>query len=485
MSKNTEKKPGRRWFAAPADGGRVFYNGLFASAITLAAVLLVVLVNLLINAVPAKYTEFDLSESGLYTLDSSSVELVRALEQDVTIYYLCETGGEDVLVTRLLDRYAAESGRLTWQQKDPAVYPTFAAQYDAQTASAGSLIVDAGGRSTVIDEADLYEYSYSDYYVYDVKFKGEAEITAAIYRLTSGEQSTAYYTVNHGELAPSSALTSALEAQNIAVNELNLLNSPIPEDCALLIINCPASDFAGAGSLVDEMGELRAYLEGGGKLMLMTDASYSTPNLDALMAEFGLARVEGLVVEGDANHSLYGYDYYLLPYYGSPSESTALDGVDTSRVVLLRMAQGIEQTVVDGVVSERLLYTSDFAYSKAAGYDMATTEKEDGDLDGPFTLAAYAVNDATGAEVIWIGCGYMDDDALSSSVPGNTSFLLGCAASLTGQSSSILIASKALEADTLTVPSGVVSGLGLLFVILVPAVLLVVGAAVAITRRRR
>lgn len=490
MNKQNKKPAGekKKWFAAPADGGRVFYNGLFASAITAAAVALVVLVNLVAGAIPAKYTEFDLSEAGLYTLDGSSVELVRALEQDVTLYYLCETGGEDALVTRLLDRYAAESSRLTWQQKDPAVYPTFAAQYGAQNASAGSLIVEAGERSAVLDESELYEYDYSNYYTtgtYDLKFNGEAQITAAIYRLTSGAQSAAYYTTNHGELGVSDTLASALEKQNIAVSGLSLLNSAIPEDCALLIVNCPASDFSGAGSLVDEIGQLREYLAAGGKLLVLTDASVSTPNLDALLQEFGLSRVEGLVVEGDAGHSLYGYNYYLLPDYGTPSESTALDGVDAASPVLLRMAQGIRQEEVDDVLSEALLTTSDVAYSKTAGYEMETTDREEGDLDGPFTLAAYAVNDRTNAEVIWVGCGYVDDESLYSAAPGNRTFLLGCAASLTGQSSSILIESKALEADRLTIPSGTASTLGLVFVILLPAALLVTGAAVTIARRRR
>ncbi len=474
--------------AAPADGGRVFYNGLFASAITAAVVTLAVLVNLLVQAIPAKYTQFDLSEAGLYTLDESSVQLVRALEQDVTVYYLCETGAEDTLVVRLLDRYAAESSHLTWQQKDPAVYPTFAAQHNAQNASPGSLIVEAGGNGAVIDENELYEYDYSSYYytgTYDLKFNGEAQITSTIYRLTSGAQSTAYYTVNHGELGVSGALADALEQQNIAVNELNLLNHTIPEDCDLLIVNYPTSDFSGAGSLVDEMGQLRDYLAAGGKLLLMTDASVGTPNLDALMQEFGLARVEGLVVEGNANYSLNGYSYYLLPDYGTPTESTALDGVDTGRYVLLRMAQGIRQEEVDGVVSEALLVTSDAAYSKTAGYDMTVTEREDGDLDGPFTLAAYAEQDETNAEVIWIGCGYVDDEAVYDAVPGNKTFLLGCAASLAGQSSSILIEAKALEAERLTVPTGTASALGLVFVIVLPAALLLTGAVVTISRRRR
>ncbi len=471
-----------------ADRNKIFKNGLYSSAITAAVLVLVVLINLLVRAIPSKYTEFDLSEAGLYTLGDSSIELTRTLEQEITVYYLCETGNEDAIITRLLDSYAAESANLSWELKDPAVYPTFAAQYGAQNLSSGSLILTSGENSIVLDAAELYEYDYSDYYytgTYDVKFDGESKITSAIYRLTSGEHSTAYYTTNHGEVSLTDSLTDALEAQNIIPEELNLLSSEIPSDCELLIVNCPASDFTSDEGLVDEIAVLTEYLAGGGKLLLMTDAYYATPNLDAILAEFGLSRVEGLIVEGDANYSLYGYSYYLLPDYAYTYESSALDGLDEGSPVLLQMAQGIELEEKDGIVSEALLTTSDSAYSKVAGYEMTTTEMEDDDLEGPFSLAVYARNEDTGAEVIWIGSSNMDNESVYLSVPGNCDFLLGCAASLTGQSSSILIESKALEADQLTISGGVSSILGIILMILIPVALLILGAVVTIIRRRK
>ena len=62
------------------------------------------LVNLVVRALPSKYTEFDLSEGKMYTLGDSSVQLAQSLQQDVTIYYLCETGSEDAIITKLLDQ---------------------------------------------------------------------------------------------------------------------------------------------------------------------------------------------------------------------------------------------------------------------------------------------------------------------------------------------------------------------------------------------
>ena len=126
------------------------------------------------------------------------------------------------------------------------------------------------------------------------------------------------------------------------------------------------------------------------------------------------------------------------------------------------MAQGITITETEGIASEALLVSTESSYSKAAGYEMTTAEQEDGDPDGPFALAAYASNNSTGAEVIWVNCGNMDNEGIYQVIPGNVTFLQGCAASLAGQESAVLIDSKALEAAPLEVPGIAASTLGLL-----------------------
>lgn len=463
-------------------------TGAMTAAVWAAAIALAVLVNLVVRAIPARYTQLDLSEAGLYSLSQETVQLVRQIQQDVTIYYLCETGSEDTLIQSYLDRCAAENQHITWQQKDPALYPTFAAQYGAEDTSSGSLILTSGEESLVLDAAALYEYDYSDYAAgggYSLRFDGENDLTAALYRLTSREQRRAYALTGHGEQPLTETLTITLEKQGFTLGSLSLLSGEVPEDCDLLILNVPQDDLAGAGQKVNELGRLRSYLEQGGKLLVLTGGYYATPHLDGLLAEFGLSRVEGIVAEGEDGHALYGYPCSLLPDYASTLESTALDGLDTSRPVLLELAQGIQLDPVEGVVSEALLMTSDEAYSKADGYQMTTTDRETGDAAGPFALAAYARREDTGAEVIWIGCGGMDHETVYQTAPGNASFLQGCASSLAGQTSGVLIPSKALEADALRIDGRLTAGLGILFVLVLPAVVLVLGGAVVLLRRRK
>ena len=101
---------------ASSQKGRVFRSGLLSTAMLATVLVLAVLLNLLVRAIPTKYTEFDLSEAKMYTLSDSTKALVEGLEKDVHIYYLCETGSEDAIITKLLDHYAAESGHLSWEQ---------------------------------------------------------------------------------------------------------------------------------------------------------------------------------------------------------------------------------------------------------------------------------------------------------------------------------------------------------------------------------
>ena len=91
--------------------------------------------------------------------------------------------------------------------------------------------------------------------------------------------------------------------------------------------------------------------------------------------------------DGTARHDLDSWIYDVYTQGVAYSESGTLDGIDTSRRVLLQMAQGITITETEGVTSEALLVSTESSYSKAAGYEMTTAEQEDGDPDGPFSAS--------------------------------------------------------------------------------------------------
>ena len=79
----------------------------------------------------------------------------------------------------------------------------------------------------------------------------------------------------------------------------------------------------------------------------------------------------------------------------------------------------------------------------------------------------------------------MDNEAVYQTVPGNVTFLQGCAAALAGQEGTTLVESKALEAAPITISGHTAAVLGLVFVLILPAAVLAVGAVVVLLRRRK
>ena len=477
--------------AQRASRRRALHSGAYASALAVVVLVLVLLLNLVVGAVPTKYTEFDISTGKMFTLSETTVSMMKALDTDVQAYYLGETGSEDTNITRLLDRYAAESAHFTWQQRDPALYPTFAAQYDASDASNGSVILVCGEDSTVVDYYDMYEYDYSSY-SYDLKFAAENALTTAVAKLTRDSAYTVYELTGHGETELSDDFTETLENAGVTLESLNLNTGAVPEDADALIINVPQADF----STLDA-DALRGYLSGGGKVILTTSLLYDTPNLDAVLAEYGMARQEGLLVETDPSYYAYRYaGTYLLPKIQS-NDITA--GINDGMYVYTPVAQGIVEVETEDSSQEAtaesagssltmttLLSTSPAAYSML-DYETATVlEEGEDDPAGTFAVAMAAENEETGAKVVWINCGNVFLDEVNSGVSGGNAQLLGSIVNwMNGEANNTVIDSKSMSAETLTVPGSMVMPLGLLFVVVLPLGCLLAGVVVSIQRRRR
>lgn len=472
---------------APKTGdGRVFKNGTAATAMAVLALVAVVLVNLLVNALPSQTTQFDLSDSGLYSLSDATKQMLEEIEQDVNLYYLAQTGSEDPMVTALLDRYAGASSHVSWQQKDPAIYPTFAQQLGADDAAEGGLIVQCGDRLRTLSASDFYSYDYASYYTtgnVSTQFDAENQISSAILYVTSGSTPVLGRLTGHGETALNSDLTSSLSLQNMDVEDVNLLSvSEIPEDISALALICPTVDYTEA-----DLTLLRAYLDQGGRLLVLTDPSVSTPNLNALLAEYGMSPMEGLVVEGDAGHHAQGYAYWLVPDVQTHSATSQMDG----SLVLMPFAQAIQmESDLTDIALTPLLTTSSSAYNKAAGFSMQTTSREDGDQSGPFDLAVAAEKtgeDGQTSRIVWAASAALNDAQTDSRVAGgNSRFLLGCMGWLTDtDTTATLVAAKGLTSDALTFTAGQTARYGALTVALLPLALLVCGAVITLKRRAR
>lgn len=445
-------------FKGSGSGHNAFRGGGYAMVITAIVLAIVLLVNVAVSALPTNLTQFDMSASKLYSITSNTKAVVNNLEDDVTIYWIVQADEEDAIIEALLDRYDSLSDHISVEKKNPDVYPTFAEQYTDE--------------DIYVTDADLYSYSYT------TSFDGEGAITSAIDYVVTDELPQLYVLEGHGEQELPQTFADQITKENIETTQFSLLtNDSVPEKADAVLIYEPQSDIS-----EEEKTKLADYANAGGKLLVIAGPvdGVSLDNLESLLANYGVTTVDGVVIEASTDHYT-AQPYILLPDMQQDGITDAL--IQENYYPNMPIAQGL-------VVSEdaenvvEVLTTSDEAFSKTAGYDLATYEKEDGDTDGPFALAVSIACENEG-QIIWLSsAAYLEDmyNALSSGA--NVDMTMNAVSELIGEREAMAIRSKSLNYNYLSISGSTATLLKVLMVGVCPLAYLGIGTAVILKRRR-
>ena len=78
-----------------------FQGGSYSLMMTAVVLALLVVVNILVSALPTNLTKYDISASKLYSITSNTKVVVNALQDDVTIYWIVQSGKEDQIIENL------------------------------------------------------------------------------------------------------------------------------------------------------------------------------------------------------------------------------------------------------------------------------------------------------------------------------------------------------------------------------------------------
>lgn len=522
-------------------------NGSYWLAISAIVIAMIVVINLIVSAVPSKFTTFDLTSGKLYSIGSTTKKLLDSLDQDVTLNYLSQSSSKDETVEKMLESYEGYSSHIKLNKVDLVSNPTFTQQYTTDTVSANSVIVTCGDKSKVVSYDSMYEYDSSSYYYSSSAsaYDGEGQVTSAISYVTSDSSKKIYYTSGHSELSLSTEMTDAISKANLDSEELKLSTTDIPDDCAALLIYAPGTDFTEA-----EAAKVKTYLANGGHAMIISmspllSGTSDMPNFDSIMAAYGVQRTGGLVLEGNASN------YMQAPYLMIPNMSSADANADlTNTDVLFAFAEGLTVSESsDATYTVSTLYsTSDQAYVKT---DLSTTaEKEDGDQSGSFPVAVQVTdtlsNDSDGSSDTESTASSDASSAVSSDVQaasdvsadssadssvadgseadstaspvetketkilyyttpavfnasvlsslvqsslslpdGNTKLLSDSLTFLTDSQITVSVASKSLSTPQTTISSGIAGGLGTTAMVALPAAFLIAGVMVWFRRRSK
>ena len=460
-------------------------HGTYRASMVVFGCVAAVLVNLIAGKLPSQYLKYDVSDQKLFTTGDRTAEIVKGLDEDMTLYLIAQQGSEDATLQELLDRYAGLSSHIKVETKDPVLYPNFVSQYTSENLSENSVLVVGQNRSKAVDYYDIYQYSmdYSTYSSSLSSFDGEGQITSAIAYVTAEDMPVVYTLTGHDEAELSTTVTSSIEKENIELKSLSLLTEEaVPEDAKAVIIYGSISDIS-----EDEKNKLEAYMEQGGQIvMLLGYTDKDTPNLDSLLGDYGIALADGLVLEGDSQHHLPNYPYYLLP----DIQSSAYTSDVSSRYVLLAFAQGMTEAadISEDLTYESLLTTSAKSYSKT-NLESENLDQEAADITGPFDLGVVVtktIDENVEAKLIVFSSETLLDEQVDSMVSGgNSTLFLNVMSQLVDHESTVSIEPKSMSTEYLTVPSGSAIFWGILTIILIPLLLLAIGGIIWFGRRKR
>ena len=473
------KKPA---FLQESSGSRIaLQGGSYSLAVTAIVLAILVAVNVLVSVLPTSATRYDISAAKLYSITSNTKAVVSGLTEDVTIYWIVQADQEDEVISNLLDKYESLSDHITVVKKNPDVYPTFAAQYTDETVYNNSLVVECGSKSRYIAYDDIYlqEVDYTTY-SYATSFDGEGAITSAIDYVVSDELPQLYVLEGHGEAELSTVFSDQLTKENMEVNTFSLLTeNAVPEVADCVLIYAPESDIS-----TEEKDILADYVSTGGKLLVLAGPTEdgTLTNLYSLLAGYGVTAAEGIVVEGDSSHYAFGYPHILLP---DMADSEITQSLTTENYyAIIPIAQGM--TVSDDASNvTALLTTSDASFSKAAGYQLTSYEKEEGDTDGPFAVAV-SVEDASGGEIAWFGSSLMLEEGYNDySSGGNLDLVMNALSELVGEREAIAIRSKSLDYNYLTISESTASLLKTVMIGVIPIAFAAAGIYVVAKRRMK
>ena len=461
--------------------------GGYSFVLSLVVLAILIAVNVLASKLPTSWTQFDISAAQLYSLTSDTKVVVTNLQQDVTIYWISQAGKEDTVIQKLLDSYAELSDHITVVKKDPDVYPTFAQQYTEETVTNNSLVVESGDKSRYIGYDNIYQVDTGSYYTtgsVSQSFDGEGQITSAIDYVVSTDLPQVYLLSGHGEAEPSQTLSDELQRSNYeTVSDFSLLNvDAIPEDCDVLLINAPTSDISD-----EELTMLQDYITNGGKVVVLSgpQEEANLPNLQTLLTNYGVTFTDGVVVDTNRDYYAFTAPYVLMPEIQSSDITDPLKDGDYHVIVPIAQGLTVGETT-NGATVTSLLQTSTDSFSKAAGYAMTTYDKEEGDVDGPFTLAVSVEDSAAGGRLLWVASDYLLDDMYNSYSSGaNLDFLMNGLTWMIGDTDAVSIRSKSLNYNYLTISSSSAAWLKICMIGIIPVGFLLLGVDEVLRRRKK
>jgi len=354
---------------------------------------------IMINYVSSRrYTRLDLTRQQLSTLSDLTRQTLQHLEEPLTVIVFFQQGQQLYeFVRNLLKDYQRFAPEMRVEYVDPDQDRARAIQLvnQFQIEDPNVVVFQSGSRHKYVVDTELADFDLGSFTIqgqpHMKTFKGEAAFTSAILSVTQEEQPLVWFTTGHGEKSVLledpvglSELKRYLEQQNVRVEEVALLeSSDIPEEVRTVVIAGPIREF-----LELELARLEAYLETGGRLLILLDPLVES-GLEGLLQRWGILVGDDVVVDPAIKLPLISPANLIVATY---TQHPIVQQMKMNLITLFPLARSMRPAIPapEGVHVTALAMTSPEGWGET-DVSVETFERTDGeDLLGPVSVAVAA-----------------------------------------------------------------------------------------------
>ncbi len=484
------------------------YGGA-ATAVTVVVIAVVVLVNVVLGVLSDRINmSVDITPNGTFEISQETIDYLATVNEPVEIVCMSdelEFSTSNYVYFKqayeVLKKYTIYSDNISLKFVDMTKDPTYANKYSELykgNISEYSIVVSTDKRIKVISIQDLYnvEMDYNTYSQKITSSKAEQELTSAIMYVTDPAPLNAVMFNSETGGSCYDNVYDMLVSNGYNVSEINPLVDEIPEDTDIIAICAPTNDYD-----EETVQKIYDFLDNGGQLgkNLIYVADYtqnSTTNIDSLLAEWGIKIGDGVVGDSNTSNTASSSQFVIGNYINTEEDNYYDDNVsDTSLPVLSYYSRPIELLFdqKDNRLTYPLVTTDDTAFVYTE--DMQS-EVENGTFDpetGSYTTMAVARkyvfnsdNEAVYSSVLAVGSSYMLDSSITGATYyNNGDYFISALNTLTGKTSGISIVAKDLTSTTFDMDQATYNTCFIVFVILIPLAVLVIGIVVYVRRRHK
>ena len=466
----------------------------YMMGMTVLVIVLIVIVNMLVSSINAKYRTIDLTKEDVFSLTEDTKNLLDKLDKqdkEITIYMVLEdiTDRNDDLY-RIVEKYVDYSDKIKYEVVNPVTNPTFLE--NREYVSNGSIIVESGERSKGIELSSMIITSDdantgNTYYFYDI----EGQITSAINYCMVNDTPKAYMLRGATRDTLDSSLVTEIKKQNIDVESINLENEgAIPEDADIIILDQPVKDISDK-----EYEMLSKFMDNGGSMLMFEYYNHNEDseldNIEKLLSKYGISVEYGAALETNTD-----YQYDSKSYYSKPKleehEITEefMNKEDLNLMVAMGDAIQIGETP-DSVTVDPLLTSTSRAYYKSAKYKSGGSMSQlASDPTGTFNYAVAITDDISddiqSRMVYFSTYSFAETDMFSESYgSNNASFVVRCMQWLARQDDTVSISIKNRTYSNLIYTVTAKQRILYIVVFIIPAGVMIYGGYVWFKRRKR